>query len=165
MMVKEQFNIRLEQTTIKNLKQIAKARDKSMADIVQTVLKDYIKMQTVKKEAPEGGIPVIDHETGEIVAMVEYNNNLDFWDGSNWTSGPTGRHKGLTQLENGEYVLIFGTNWQGEKDEAILIDKNRAVNEIMRSRDMELFQQFPDLIPIANGKLIKEKKNDEDPRG
>lgn len=158
MMVKEQFNIRLEQTTIKNLKQIAKARDKSMADIVQTVLKDYIKMQTVKKEAPEDGIPVIDHETGEIVALVTYNNNLDFWDGSNWTSGSTGRHKGLTQLQNGEYVLILGTDWQGEKDEAILIDKDRAVDEIIKSRNMNLFQEFPDLIPIANGKLIKEKK-------
>ena len=60
------------------------------------------------------------YEDGEIIAVVEYNNNLDYWDGSNWTAGSTGRHEGLTQLEDGQFVLIEGTDWQGEKDALIL---------------------------------------------
>ena len=28
-------------------------------------------------------------ENGKVIAMVEANNNLDWWDGSNWTCGST----------------------------------------------------------------------------
>ena len=48
-------------------------------------------------------------EDGVVIARVEYNNNLDFWDGHNWTCGSTGRHLGLTQLRDGRFVLIHGT--------------------------------------------------------
>lgn len=155
-MTKIQYNIRLKEGLLNDLKEIADSRNKKTSEIVEKVLTEYVQMQTVKKEAPTSGVPVED-EDGNIIALVSYNNNLDYWNGSNWTSGSTGRHKGLTQLENGEYVLIFGTDWQGEKDHAIIIDPERAVDEILKSENLELFQRFPNLTKIANGKLMKEK--------
>lgn len=69
----------------------------------------------------------------KIVARVGYNSDLDVWDGSNWTSGETGRHKGLAKLKNGSFVLIHSTQWQGEKDYGIIITADEALQEILRS--------------------------------
>lgn len=67
------------------------------------------------------------YEDGEIVAVVDYNNNLDTWDGSNWSCQYTGRHEGITELEDGRLVLINGTDWQGQKDSANIITKDEAI--------------------------------------
>lgn len=101
------------------------------------------------------------NEEGRIIATVEYDNNLDFWDGNNYTCGSTGRHKGLTKLENGQYVLINGTDWQGERDSASIISAEDAVQEILRSENMELFDEpkFKELKEIYNDTLLKEKKD------
>lgn len=82
-----------------------------------------------------------------VVARVQYNSCLDFWDGRNWSCGSTGRHKGLTRLRNGDYVLIEGTNWQGEKDFAYIISEKEALNEILKSNNMDLLKmkKFKDL--------------------
>lgn len=76
----------------------------------------------------------------EIVGRVRYNAILDYWDGRNWSNGGTGRHKGITKLKNGEYVLIEGTQWQGEKDFAFIIDKERALQEILKSGNYDLLK-------------------------
>ena len=55
-----------------------------------------------------------DEMSNEVIARVRYNSNLDYWDGHNWSNGGVGRHKGLTKLKNGQYVLINGSNWQGD---------------------------------------------------
>ena len=90
-------------------------------------------------------IPVYD-EDGQIIGRVKYNSNLDYWDGSNHTCGSTGRHKGLTRLKkSGKYVLIHGTQWQGERDSAEVISAKTAVQEILRSGNEELFDKFPEL--------------------
>jgi hypothetical protein len=102
-------------------------------------------------------IPVYDYE-GEIIAEVEYNSNLDFWDGRNWTNGGTGRHSGLTQLSDGRYVLIHGTQWQGERDTAEIITPEQAIQEIMRSGSTELFNRFPELREIKEKTIIREKE-------
>jgi len=97
-------------------------------------------------------IPVYDD--GEIIAKVKYNNNLDYWDGNNWTCGSTGRHKGLTRLKkSGKYVLIHGTQWQGERDTAEVISPEKAVQEILSSGNEELFDKFPELRKIADEEL------------
>jgi len=102
-------------------------------------------------------IPVYD-EDGEVVGEVEYNADLDFWDGRNNTCGSTGRHKGLTQLETGEYVLIHGTQWQGERDHAEIISPEQAVKEIIASGNHELFDRFPELAELRKTVIKQEKK-------
>ena len=97
------------------------------------------------------------YEDGEIVAVVDYNNNLDTWDGSNWSCGSTGRHEGITELEDGRLVLINGTDWQGQEDSANIITKDEAIQKILRSGNLELLDTFG-LKEDANKVLIKEKK-------
>ncbi len=106
-------------------------------------------------------IPVYD-EDGEVVGEVEYNADLDFWDGRNNTCGSTGRHKGLTQLETGEYVLIHGTQWQGERDHAEIISPEQAVKEIIASGNHELFESFPDLAELRKTVIKQERKPSPD---
>lgn len=96
-------------------------------------------------------------EGGEIIADVNYINNLDVWNGQNWQSGGTGKHRGLTQLEDGRFVLIFGSDWQGVEDYAELISKDRALQEILKCRDLDLLDEF-DLRELYEQKLVKEKK-------
>lgn len=80
------------------------------------------------------------YEDGDVIARVRYNQNLDFWDGRNFTCGSTGRHKGLTKLKDGRYVLIHGTQWQGEKDWAEIISPQQALQEILKSGNTELLE-------------------------
>ena len=72
------------------------------------------------------------NKNNEVIAQVEYNNNLDIWNGSNYQRG-TGRHLGITKLENGTFVLIHGTQWQGESDYAEIISDQEAFQEIMNA--------------------------------
>ncbi|OPY39778.1 MAG: hypothetical protein A4E41_01613 [Methanoregulaceae archaeon PtaU1.Bin066] len=102
-------------------------------------------------------IPVYDEE-GDVVAEVEYNSNLDYWDGNNHTCGSTGRHKGLTQLKTGEYVLIHGSQWQGERDYGEIISPDQAVKEIIRSGNTELFDDLPELAELRKTVIKQERK-------
>ena len=99
-------------------------------------------------------------ENGRVIAMVEANNNLDWWDGSNWTCGSTGRHKGLTRLKTGEYVLIHGTQWQGERDWAEIITPEQALQEILKSGNMELLEEerFSELKALYEKTIIQEEE-------
>ncbi len=106
-------------------------------------------------------IPVYDEE-GEVIAEVEYNACLDYWNGSNYTCGSTGRHLGLTQLESGEYVLIHGTQWQGERDHAEIISAEQAVREIIRSGDKNLFDSFPELAELRKTVIKQERKTGDE---
>jgi hypothetical protein len=80
------------------------------------------------------------YEDGQIIARVNYNKNLDYWDGRNWTCGSTGRHKGLTKLKDGRYVLIHGTQWQGESNHGEIISDTEALQEIMESGNIKLLE-------------------------
>ena len=79
-------------------------------------------------------------QNGDVIARVRYNQNLDYWDGRNWQNGGVGRHKGLTKLRDGRYVLIHGTDWQGEKDWAEIISPEQALQEILKSGNTELLE-------------------------
>ena len=72
------------------------------------------------------------------VAEVEYNNNLDVWNGNNYTNGGPGRHLGITKLKSGSYVLIHGTQWQGESDTAEIVSDRVALNAIMQSDNLKM---------------------------
>lgn len=89
---------------------------------------------------------------GTVVARVRYNAILDYWDGRNWTNGGTGMHKGLTKLRDGRYVIIIGTQWQGQRDYAYVVDKEEALQEILRSGNMELLdtKKYKELKDLYN---------------
>jgi len=98
------------------------------------------------------------YDCDEVVARVEYNSNLDHWDGNNWTSGSTGRHKGITRLKDGRYVLIHGTQWQGESDSAEIISADEALQEILQSGSSDLLDEpkFADLKELWEKSLVEE---------
>jgi hypothetical protein len=98
------------------------------------------------------------YAANEVVARVEYNQDLDHWDGSNWTCGATGRHKGITRLTDGRFVLIHGTQWQGESDHAEIISPVEALQEILRSGNDDLLDQekFSDLKEIKQKSMVQE---------
>lgn len=99
-----------------------------------------------------------------VVARVRYNADLDHWDGRNYTSGSTGRHLGITRLKTGEYVLIHGTQWQGERDTAEIVDAETALQEILKSGNAELLEtkKFKDLKKLAEEKgMIGECEEEE----
>jgi hypothetical protein len=87
-------------------------------------------------------LPVYEEGRRNVVARVKYNNNLDFWNGQNWSSGSTGRHLGLTRLKDGRFVLIYGSDWQGERDYGILVSKKRAIQEIIRAGADEQLDRY-----------------------
>lgn len=151
------FSLYLDEQIVSALKK------ENLSEYVNSLLASQLKPEktedTEESEPLENPIPVED-EDGEVIAEVEYSDNLDFWDGRNWTCGETGRHKGLTRLESGEYVLIHGTQWQGERDHAEIISASQALQEILRARKNELLdeERFADLKELRGKKLKKEKK-------
>ena len=98
------------------------------------------------------------NEDGQVIARVTYNENLDYRGGRNWSNGGTGYHKGLTRLKSGQYVLIHGTDYQGERCWGEIITKNQAVQEILKSNDLELLEKFKDLKEIADEILNSEEE-------
>jgi len=83
---------------------------------------------------------------GETVARVERNSNLDVWDGRNMTCGSPGRHLGITRLrkeiEGITFVLIHGTQWQGERDYAELVSDEVAKQAILDAEKDDLLQKW-----------------------
>ena len=74
----------------------------------------------------------------DVVARVRYNQDLDYWDGSNNTNGGIGMHKGITKLKDGRYVIIIGSQWQGAKDYAYIVSAEEALQEILKSDNGQL---------------------------
>lgn len=83
---------------------------------------------------------------GETVARVDYNSNLDKWNGSNFQNGGTGRHLGITRLrkviDGMTFVLIHGTQWQGEEDTAELVSDETAKQAILDGDNEALLQKW-----------------------
>lgn len=90
-------------------------------------------------------VPV--YKDGKVVARVEYNSKLDFWDGRNMTSGSVGRHLGYTKLaKTGEYVLIHGTQWDGEHDSAEVITAKDLLEVAARTNNLDaVLAAYPEL--------------------
>jgi len=114
-------------------------------------------------------VNVFDDE-GNVIGRVRYNADLDFWDGRNWTSGSTGMHQGITKLKDGRYVLITGTQWQGEKDSAAVVTPEEALQAILKSGHAELLdtKKFKDLKKLhaeATEEDDLEEDNDQGRRG
>ena len=95
-------------------------------------------------------IPVYD-DNGGVVGIVNKNTKLDFWDGHNNTCGSTGRHLGYTKLrKSGKYVLIFSTQWQGERDSAEITTPRELIANAARAGCLDqLYSDYPELRDLA----------------
>ena len=80
------------------------------------------------------------YEDEKIIARVRYNTILDYWDGHNWQCGSPGKHKGLTKLKDNRYVIINGSDWQGDSDYGTIISKENALQEILKSQNLQLLK-------------------------
>lgn len=85
-------------------------------------------------------VPVFDE--GRIIARVEYSDNLDFWDGRNFTSGSTGRHLGITKLRDGRFVLIYGSQYEGERDTAEIVNDDEALQAVLFSQNEAVLKRY-----------------------
>ena len=77
----------------------------------------------------------------KIVARVKYNEKLDYWNGRNWGNGGLGMHKGITKLKDGRFVIIIGSQMQGSKDYAYIVSKEEALQEVLKSGNLELLEE------------------------
>jgi hypothetical protein len=109
------------------------------------------------------GSRFFDHED-EVIARVRYNQNLDYWDGRNWQNGGVGRHKGITRLKDGRYVVIIGSDWQGERDHAYIVDADEALQEILKAQQLELLdtKKFAELKKRYEEKYLLEDDLEEE---
>jgi len=96
------------------------------------------------------------YDGGTIVARVKYNSRLDHWDGHNWTCGETGVHLGITQLEDGRYVLIHGYQWAGDPNVGEVVSIEEALQAVLANDPSEL-KNFSELKELSE-KLVKEKE-------
>lgn len=80
-------------------------------------------------------------ENGSVTGMVSYTDNLDHWDGRNRTCGETGRHLGIGKLKDGRYFVCYGTQWQGERDYAEIIDEASA-KELCLKHNSEVYAEI-----------------------
>ena len=93
------------------------------------------------------------YEDNEIIARVHYNEKLDVRDArGNWTApeGPwpsgTGRHLGITMLKDGTYVLVYGSDWQGDKDYAETVSQDVALRAVLESESYFSEKEFEKLL-------------------
>ena len=77
----------------------------------------------------------------KVIGMVEYTDNLDHWDGHNWSDGSLGHHLGIGRLKDGRFYLCHGTQWQGEQDYAEVVDEKRAKQEVLY-HDPDLYKEM-----------------------
>ena len=100
----------------------------------------------------------------DVVARVRYNQDLDYWDGSNNTNGGTGMHKGFTKLKDGRYVIIIGSQWQGAKDYAYIVSAEEALQEILKSDNGQLLdtKKFVELKKLYEATMVAEDDDDDE---
>lgn len=91
-------------------------------------------------------IPVFEsHNSDEAIGEVSLNMDLDRWTGSNWQNGgPGDEHRGIEAFNRG-YVIIHASQQEGFKPFAVKVSRVKAVQEILKSGNTELFKKYPDL--------------------
>ena len=108
-------------------------------------------------------INVLSEDDLQVIARVQYNNNLDYWDGRNFQNGGLGLHKGLTKLKDGRYVIIKTSQWEGYKDKAYVISPHMALQEILKSYNHYLldFKKFKELKDLYKNSGLEEMEADD----
>lgn len=90
-----------------------------------------------------------DGPEARVIGLVEYTDNLDHWDGNNYTCGSVGRHLGIGKTKDGRFYLCHGTQWQGERDYAVIVSEDEAKEAVLRHNpDSQLYEEiFGEPIP------------------
>lgn len=101
-------------------------------------------------------------EEGSIIARVEYNSNLDYWDGSNWACGNVGHHLGITRLKSGRFVIIHGSDYQGDRDWGEIVNDADAVQAIVRGDSADEMLAKYGLTETASKTIEEEEKEETD---
>jgi len=78
---------------------------------------------------------------GKVIARVSMTRNLDYWDGRNWSCGGTGYHEGLTKLKDGRYVIVYSSQWQGDRPHGEIVSKDRALQAILHTDSLDLLEE------------------------
>ena len=84
----------------------------------------------------------------EVIGMVEYTDNLDYWDGRNHTCGSTGRHLGIGKTKDGRFYLCHGSQWQGERDYAVIVTEEEAKRVVLRNNPDVYEEMFDEPVPV-----------------
>ena len=107
------------------------------------------------------------YDDGKVVARVEYNEKLDFWDGRNWTNGSTGRHTGITKLKDGSFVLIHGSQWESERSSAEIVSAETALDAVLHSGNTGILEEkkFAELKTLMESKMIEEEPDEPEKSG
>lgn len=101
-------------------------------------------------------------ESDEVIADVKYNNDLDMFDGDDHFNPDRGRHLGFGQLDDGRFYLVFGTEYKGQHNYAVVVPAERIVKEALKSHNLHVLENYPELTQIYNDKYNKinpEKKS------
>ena len=96
-----------------------------------------------------------EEKDAEIIGDVEYISCLDYLQGTNFYNGGTGHHLGFAQLADGRYYLVFGTDWREEMDRAYIVSKDRIVKEIIKSEQLDVLDDYPELMELFESKYNK----------
>ena len=107
------------------------------------------------------------NDSENVVARVEYNEKLDYWDGRNWTAGSTGRHLGITKLRDGSFVLIHGSQWESERRSAETVSPETALDAILRSGNTAILEEkkFAELKELMETSLSEEEPDEPEESG
>jgi phosphomannomutase len=98
------------------------------------------------------------YKNDEIIGDVEYNENLDRWDGQNYTNGGRCMHKGWGYLEEEEqFYIIIGSDWQGTQDYAYCVSAEQLIREMIDSENTRDIDKYPELQEIYDAKFNKKK--------
>lgn len=99
-----------------------------------------------------------ERDMSKVISRVRYNADLDYWDGRNWSNGGVGMHRGITKLKDGRYVIIIGTQWQGERDYAYVVTADEALQEILKSGNHELLKtkKYKELKELYDATMVEE---------
>ncbi len=98
-------------------------------------------------------------DSDDVIGRVKDTNNLDIWDGSNFSSGGVGYHKGITKLKDGDYVIIESTQHQGQQDFAYIVSDQEALEEVLKGHP-ELLEtkKFARLKKLAEDTMLEEEE-------
>jgi len=83
----------------------------------------------------------------EVIGMVEYTSNLDYWDGSNNTCGSPGRHLGIGKTKDGRFYLCHGSQWQGERSTAEIVSEDEAKQAVLKNNPDLYEELFEEPVP------------------
>lgn len=90
------------------------------------------------------------YEDDKVIGMVEYTDNLDHWDGSNWTCGGTGLHLGIGKLKDGRNYVCHGTQWEGQRNTAHVLTREEAQELVLRHK-ADLYEEiFGESAPVLS---------------